>query len=273
MVPANLGCTDAVWDPDQYLSYADHRRRPVLDLLSRVPTAGIERIIDLGCGPGQLSAVLRQRWPHAHITGVDHDPAMLERARAEHGGGDIDYQLADIATWEPDGLVDLVFSNAALHWIPHHLELLPRYLGWLTPTGTLAVQVPGNTAAPSHTELAALRQAARWRPLVGAGANDHVAVHPPGVYAGVVAAAGRTPDAWETTYTQVLTGTDPVVEWLKGSTLRPVLASLTPEDHEPFLTELAARLRVHYPPDEQGRTFFGFRRIFVVGRPGAQDEP
>lgn len=261
-----------MWDPDQYLAYADHRRRPVHDLLARVPTGGITRIVDLGCGPGQLTEVLRDRWPEASIVGVDNDRAMIERARAEHAGPGIDYHHADIDRWQPDDQVDLVFSNAALHWLPGHLALLERFIGWLRPAGTLAVQVPGQTSAPSHTELAALRATDRWRPLVGTGADDHLTVEAPADYARAVAAAGRDPDVWETTYVQLLTGHDPVVEWLKGSALRPVLAALGPDDQASFTAELADRLRRHYPPDDRGVTWFGFRRIFVVGR-ARQDEP
>ncbi|MGI9601995.1 MAG: methyltransferase domain-containing protein [Acidimicrobiales bacterium] len=261
-----------MWDPDQYLRFASYRRRPVDDLLARVLTTDAELIVDLGCGPGNLTDALHDRWPEAHIDAIDRDRAMIDRARADNGGDHVRYIEHDIAGWTPDRPVDVVFSNAALHWLPAHDKLMVSALEWLRPGGTLAVQVPGNTAAPSHTVVAELRRSVRWRDKVGAGADDHVAVEQPEVYASRLAAAGAEVDVWESTYVHLLNGPDPVVQWLAGSTLRPVLAALDADEQQPFLDELTDRLRPHYPPDSSGHTAFRFRRIFVVARKPPLDE-
>lgn len=255
-----------MWDPDRYLDFEQHRRRPVDDLLARITTDPVRRIVDLGCGPGQLTDRLAERWPGAAITAVDRDPAMLERARTRPSAARVDYVEADIGEWQPATSVDLVFSNAALHWLPHHMDLLETYLHWLSPGGTLAVQIPGNTDAASHRVVAELRRSERWAAAVGEGADDHVAVAEPADYARRLGALRAEVDVWESTYLHLLAGSDPVVTWLTGSTLRPVLAALTPADQAAFVTELTDRLRPHYPTDATGQTVFAFRRIFLVAR-------
>lgn len=259
-----------VWDPEQYSTYADHRARPLRELLARVPElpGPTPRIADLGCGPGAPTALLAARWPGAHVTGYDNSDAMLERAAAHAGptpgGGTVDFVPADLATWRPDERYDLLFSNAAFQWWPRHTEAFEDYVQALTPGGTLAFQVPGNFGAPSHVLLDELRNSARWRDRVGApGRTD--AVRSPAEYAAALAPLGCTVDAWETTYLQILHGEDPVLEWTKGTALRPVLTRLAddPQARDAFLAAYAAALREAYPPGPYG-TVFPFRRIFVV---------
>ncbi|MFJ6383405.1 methyltransferase domain-containing protein [Kitasatospora sp. NPDC092039] len=256
-----------VWDPAQYLRFADERTRPLRDLLARVPALphpGAEVVLDIGCGPGNSTAVLRERWPRARLTGVDNSAPMLATARTE-GEPDAEYLLADARDYDPaPARPDLIVSNATLQWVDGHLALLPRWADALEPGGVLAFQVPGNFDAPSHTLLADLRGSARWRDALG-GDGARAGVHPPERYLDALAAAGCLPDVWETTYLTLLPGPDPVLEWVKGTALRPVLTRLTdPADRADFLAEYGRLLHEAYPAGPHG-TVFPFRRIFAVG--------
>ncbi|MBT2491771.1 trans-aconitate 2-methyltransferase [Streptomyces sp. ISL-96] len=260
-----------IWDPQQYLRHAGHRIRPFLDLLARVDAPAPARIADLGCGAGNVTALLADRWPAARITGYDNSPQMLERA-ARHAGPLLDFVHADAATWAPEeATYDLIVSNALLQWVPDHADRFPAWLDALTPGGTFAFQVPGNFTAPSHTILAALRDSPRWRGrLGGAGGRAAVAaVLEPGDYLTRLTALGCEADVWETTYLHVLHGEDPVLDWVKGTALRPVLTALAddPEAREAFVAEYAEALRGAYPAGPHG-TVFPFRRIFAVARKG-----
>ncbi|WP_031074951.1 methyltransferase domain-containing protein [Streptomyces sp. NRRL WC-3742] len=262
--------TTPVWDPAQYLRFADERNRPLRELLARVPALphpGAEVVLDIGCGPGNSTAALRERWPDAHLTGVDSSAPMLATARAE-GEPRAEYLLADARDYDPaPAAPDLVFSNALLQWVDGHLAVLTRWADALRPGGVVAFQVPGNFEAPSHTLLADLRRSARWRDAVGEEAV-RAGVHRPERYLDVLAGAGCLADVWETTYSTLLPGEDPVLEWVKGSALRPVLTRLTdPADRAAFLAEYGRLLREAYPAGEHG-TVFPFRRIFAVGTKG-----
>jgi trans-aconitate 2-methyltransferase len=254
-----------VWDPQQYLRFDGERTRPLRELLARVPELpAAPTVLDIGCGPGNSTAAIRQRWAAARITGIDNSPEMLATARSPQGEPTADYLLADAAAYDPaPARPDLIVSNATLHWIPGHLGLLPRWADALEPGGVLAFQVPGNFDEPSHVLLGELRRSARWHRLLGDDSRP-AAVHTPAEYLDALLAAGCTPDVWETTYSTLLTGPDPVLEWTRGSALRPVLARLTePADREAFLAEYAAELRRAYPAEPHG-TVFPFRRIFAV---------
>ncbi|MEV7775308.1 methyltransferase domain-containing protein [Kitasatospora sp. NPDC086791] len=269
--------TDPVWDPTQYLRFADERTRPLRDLLARVPALphpGEETILDIGCGPGNSTAVLRERWPHARLTGVDNSAPMLATARTE-GEPTADYLLADARDHDPaPARPDLIVSNATLQWLnpdgPEqgraggHLDLVQRWAAAVNPGGAVAFQVPGNFDAPSHALLADLRRSPRWRGRLGEDAV-RPGVHPPERYLDALAAAGCLPDVWETTYLTALPGPDPVLEWVKGTALRPVLTRLAdPADRAAFLAEYGRLLREAYPAGPAG-TVFPFRRIFAVG--------
>lgn len=260
-----------MWDPQQYLRHAGHRLRPLHDLLAHVPDVlpgppGRPRIADLGCGPGGPSTALAARWPQAHITGYDNSAAMLEQAASQAREG-LDFAYADLATWRPgpaDGF-GLLFSNAALQWVPGHTGAFRAWTDALPPGGVLAFQVPGNFDAPSHTILATLRASPRWRARLGAPTRSPAVLDPTG-YAAALTQLGCEVDAWETTYLHLLTGEDPVLDWTKGTALRPILTLLNndPPAREAFLAEYATALREAYPPDEHGVTAFPFRRVFVV---------
>ncbi|MGW0859557.1 trans-aconitate 2-methyltransferase [Streptomyces sp. NPDC002690] len=264
--------SESVWDPGQYLRHAEHRARPFLDLLARVgdlPGGSRPRIADLGCGPGNVTRLLADRWPGARITGYDNSPQMLEKARA-HTTASLDFAEADAAHWAPSEPYGLIVSNALLQWVPGHADRFPAWLDGLAPGGTLAFQVPSNFQAPSHALMRGLAESPRWRSRLGGLLRHEDAVLEPAAYYDRLTAAGCvTVDVWETTYLQVLHGDDPVLDWVRGTGLRPVLAALAddPEALDAFLTEYRDLLRTAYPQRPHG-TVFPFRRIFAVARKG-----
>ncbi|MFF4852351.1 trans-aconitate 2-methyltransferase [Streptomyces sp. NPDC001194] len=262
------------WDPQQYLRHAGHRTRPFLDLLSRIPElpGSPARIADLGCGPGNVTALLAERWPEAHITGFDLSPQMLRRATDEYAGvtsrgGRLDFRHGDLASWLPEEPYDLIVSNAALQWVPSHPGSFAPWIHGLRPGGTFAFQIPANFTAPSHALLARLCDTPRWRSrLAGHGAR-YTHILEPAEYLARLIELGCAVDIWDTTYHQLLTGTDPVLDWVKGTALRPVLTALGDDRGavEAFLAEYRDLLREAYPPGPCG-TVFPFRRIFAVAR-------
>jgi trans-aconitate 2-methyltransferase len=254
-----------MWDPQQYLRYAGERARPFFDLLSRVGADDPGFVADLGCGPGNLTAVLAGRWPRARVLGLDSSPEMISAARAELAGRDnLAFELADITAWQPAQPVDVLMSNAVLQWVPGHLELVRSWPAMLSPGGWLAFQLPANFSQPSHTVLREMAASARWRGLLAGVTLNRQAGDPAG-YLGLLAAAGCEVDAWETTYLHVLPGDDPVIEWYRGSALRPVLNALDAAQEEEFLAAYRERIRASYPRAPYG-TVLPFRRVFVVAR-------
>ncbi|MDF3301660.1 trans-aconitate 2-methyltransferase [Streptomyces tropicalis] len=261
-----------VWDPAQYLHHADHRARPFTDLLARIPDPAGDRprIADLGCGPGNVTALLAARWPGARITGYDNSPEMLDRARTDHegptpGGGHLDFAAADARTWTPAEPCDLIVSNATLQWVPRHADRFADWIAALKPGGTLAFQVPGNFSAPSHVLMRELAGTTRRRDLLDGVLRHDDAVLAPGAYLERLTGLGCTADVWETTYLHLLQGEDPVLDWVKGTGLRPVLTALAddPTAREEFLADYRTALRAAYPAGPHG-TPFPFRRVFAV---------
>lgn len=249
-----------IWSPEQYAAYGDHRKRPYYELLTRIGATDPWLVTDLGCGPGEMTAEIARRWPDAEVTGVDNSAAMIEAAQ-QYVTDRVSFLLEDIAAWRPQQPQDLIVSNAALQWVQGHRDLLPGWAETLTLGGWLAFQVPGNFDAPNHVLLRELCQA---RGLTATTRFDPVAE--PGEYLEILADAGCAVDAWETTYQQVLSGHDAVLEWTKGTALRPVLAALATEDErEDFLDEYRKLLADAYPERSYG-TVFPFRRIFVAAR-------
>ncbi|MER7777409.1 trans-aconitate 2-methyltransferase [Streptomyces sp. NPDC096191] len=268
-----MPATAPAWDPAQYLRHADHRARPFADLLARVPDLPGDppRIADLGCGPGNATALLADRWPTARITGYDNSPQMLGRARQyagpTPGGGHLDFAPADARTWTPDEPFGLLVSNATLQWVPGHVDRLPDWIERLAPGGTLAFQVPGNFDAPSHRLMRELAHSRRWRGRLAGVLRHDDAVLTPEAYLAHLTATGCTADVWETTYVHLLDGEDAVLDWVKGTGLRPVLAALDddPAARETFVEEYRTALRAAYPAGPHG-TPFPFRRVFAVAR-------
>ena len=256
----------ARWDPQQYLRHAGERARPFADLLGRVDAAGPRRVVDLGCGEGALTASLASRWPDAEVTGVDSSAEMLAAAEAHAVPGRLAFVAGDVRDWSPAGSpLDVVVSNAVLHWVPGHAELLRRWAGWLSPGGWLAVQVPGNFRAPTHALLTELCRSPEWAGRLDDVAPDPDAVLDPAAYLDVLTGAGLEADVWETTYLQVLSGRDPVLSGVSGTVLRPVLARLDERDAAELTGQYAAALRRAYPRRPDGSTVLPFRRVFAVG--------
>jgi trans-aconitate 2-methyltransferase len=258
------GSVPAAWDPVGYLRFAGERARPFAELVARIAADAPATVVDLGCGEGSLTASLASRWPGAQVTGVDSSPEMLAAAAASPPAGRVAFELGDVREWAPPAPVDVVVSNAVLHWVPGHEEVLSRWAGWLRDGGWLAVQVPGNFRAPTHTLLADLCRSPRWVGRLADAAPAPDAVLEPVGYLDVLAAAGLTVDAWETTYLHVLSGEDPVLAWVRSTVLRPVLAVLPEDDAARFTAEYAAALRAAYPRRPDGTTLLPFRRVFAV---------
>ncbi|RBY84210.1 methyltransferase domain-containing protein [Blastococcus sp. TF02A-26] len=255
--------TDAdAWDPVQYLRFGDERARPFVDLLARVGSVDPGVVVDLGCGEGALTAGLAQRWPRARVTGIDSSAEMLAAAAVHAVPGRVDFVAGDVREWRPAGPVDVLVTNAVLHWVPGHEELLGRWAQQLAPGGWLALQVPGNHAAPTHRLLAELCTDER---LAGAAPPPRPVLDPAG-YLAVLEAAGLRAEAWETTYLHVLSGPDPALGWVRSTVLRPVLARLDDGEAAELTAAYAAALRLAYPPRADGTTVLPFRRVFAVGR-------
>ena len=248
------------WDPRQYGRFADERARPFLDLVARIGAAAPRRVVDLGCGSGNLTALLADRWPAAHVEGIDSSPEMIAAAPS---GERLTFRVGSVEAWTPPPDADVVVSNATLQWVPSHRALLAAWAAALPADGWLAFQVPGNFGAPSHTVIRALASSPRWAPSLGEVLRHEDAVAAPSEYAELLLTAGLEVDAWETSYVHVLPGTDPVLQWVRGTALRPIMATLSADEYAEFEGELAPQLRAAYPPTERG-TLFPFRRIFVV---------
>jgi trans-aconitate 2-methyltransferase len=250
-----------VWNPQQYLKFAGHRLRPALDLLARIPDFPARAIADLGAGAGNVTKLLKERWPEAEVTGVEGSAEMVAAGR--NAAPDVEWQHADLASWQPSKRYDLVYSNAALHWLPDHAALFPAVMNSVAPGGYLAVQMPRNFAAPSHVLIGETALNGPWRPKVA-----HLVTPPPvgepQFYHEVLAPLAAGIDIWETEYLQVLEGENPVKEWTKGTWLTRYLDVLEGDERAAFEAAYGARVAKAYPRNEAGQTLFPFRRLFMV---------
>jgi len=249
------------WDPNQYLKFADHRLRPAVDLLARIPNVEPHHVFDLGCGAGNVAKLLAERWPKARVTGIDSSMAMLEKARA--AAPRIAFIQAEMDGWKPAEPASVIYSNAALHWIEGHEAHFPRLMSYLAPGGTLAVQMPRNHRAASHTSMVEAAEAGPWKAKL-AGVRGIRPVHDPDAYYRILAPHAARLDIWECEFLQVLDGENPVVEWTKGTALRPYLDALDDAGKKGFLAAYAERIAAAYPRQPDGRTLFPFRRIFII---------
>ncbi|MBN8873375.1 MAG: trans-aconitate 2-methyltransferase [Rhodospirillales bacterium] len=249
------------WDPRQYLQFSNERQRPALDLLAQVPLATPTRVVDLGCGPGNVTTILRQRFPAAEIVGVDSSPDMLAKARS--AAPDCRFVQGDFATWRPEAPPDLIYSNAALHWVGAHETLFPRLFGLLAPGGVLAVQMPAMHDAPLRRLQLAVAAEGPWAPHL-AGEVSAREILSTGAYYDLLRPLASRLDLWETTYLHVLQGEDAVMQWAAGSSLRPFLDRLEGQLQADFRAAYAAALRPHYPRRSDGATLLPFRRLFLV---------
>jgi trans-aconitate 2-methyltransferase len=253
-----------MWSPSQYKRFSDERSRAFFDLLARVPLDAARLVVDLGCGTGELTLSLAQRFEGARVIGVDSSPAMIGVAKKLEGAP-AEFILGDLATWEPPEPANLLFANASFQWVDHHAELLARWVAKLAPRGCLAFQVPANYDAPSHTLLHQVRESPRWRTKLGDAAHRHVPVAELGWYVRTLIKLGLRVDAWETVYEHILAGDNAVLEWTSGTALRPVLSRLDENEQAEFKAEYGALLREAYPRESFG-TLFPFRRLFVVAQ-------
>ena len=252
-----------MWGAGQYLKYAEERSRPFFDLLARVRRENADFIADLGCGPGNLTRTLAERWPGARVIGVDSSPEMLEQAKPLAIPGRLGFMQADLASWMPNESMDLIVSNAALQWVDDHGALLVRLAKMLSPGGTLAVQMPHHFQDPAHLVIEKTRADPRWSTtLKGIGLHQQ-SVMPLVWYVGKLHELGFTVDSWQTTYIHVLTGANPVLEWFKGSALRPLLNALELEARNDFLDDLGRRFAAAYPV-RGDVTLLPFPRLFFV---------
>ena len=254
----------ATWDPSQYLRFSGERLRPALDLLAQVPLTTPSRVVDLGCGPGNVTTILRARYPTAEILGVDGSAEMLEKARV--AAPDARFVQGDFSTWAPDGAPpDLIYSNAALHWVTDHESLFPRLVSLLPKDGVLAVQMPAMHDAPLRALQNEVAASGPWAPLLH-DAGFARAILSTGTYYDLLRPIVASLDLWETTYLHVLEGEDPVVQWAAGSSLRPFLDALPPDLRAGYRAAYADAVRPHYPRRADGKTLLPFRRLFILAR-------
>jgi len=251
------------WNPNQYLAYGDYRTRPAVDLLTRVHAAEPRSVVDLGCGPGNSTRLLAERWPTAALEGLDSSPSMIEAARREPLAH-TRWTVGTIEAWQPSQPMDVIFSNAALHWIADHQTLLARLLGCLDSGGELAFQIPYRQGAqPYVDELHRTAQEGPWRDkftTITWGLPDAA----PATYYDWLAPHARSIDLWTTQYVHVLIGDDPVLDWTRGTALLPFLERLDPSEQTAFQAQYAQRLKIAYPRRADGTTLFPFLRLFAV---------
>lgn len=252
------------WNSDQYLKFASQRTQPAVDLAVRVALESPARVIDLGCGPGNSTAVLARRWPQAQVTGLDNSAAMLTAARKDFPG--LQWIESDIAGWraDPAAAPQVIFSNAALQWVPDHRREFPRLFAQVVSGGALAVQMPANLDAPPHRIMREVSALPSWRQYFATPPREwHV--HPADFYYDLLAPHAKRLDMWSTEYLHVLDGIDGIIEWYRGTGLRPWLEALPDEaSREKFLGAYRARLVAYFSPRVDGKVLFPFRRLFLI---------
>lgn len=258
------------WDPAQYCRFRAERGQAFLDLVARLPEGPVRRAADLGCGTGEHAQMLARRWPEATVWGVDSSEEMLARALAGELPDNLRFVHQDLRDWEPPGPLDRIVSNAVLHWLPDHATVLRRFVGWLAPGGVLAVQLPRRRGEVDAI-LDELLAAPPWAQLLSGVQRPHV--ESPSWYADELARLGLQVDLWETIYYHRFPGPESVIEWLKGTTLRPFLERLAGEQLDLFHAELGRRVAAAYRPGPHG-VLYAFRRLFFLAeRAGIAGSP
>lgn len=252
-----------VWDPQQYLKFSGHRLRPAVDLLMRIPEIPVRSAVDLGAGAGNVSRLLKQRWPEAEITAVEGSAEMVAAGRK--AAPDLEWRHEDLTSWHPGQRYDVMYSNAALHWLPDHSALFPFVMAQVEPGGILAVQMPRNFTARSHLLIAETALNGPWRSRL-----EHLVTPPPvqepGFYHDALAPLSESIDIWETEYLQVLEGENPVKEWTKGTWLTRYLDLLQGAEKAAFEDAYGERVARAYPKNSAGQTLFPFRRLFIIAQ-------
>lgn len=251
------------WRPADYLTFADERTRPARDLLAQVPLEKVQRAYDLGCGPGNSTALLVKHFPGAAITGIDNSPAMLEAARKACPGAS--FAAGDLSDWRPEAEPQLLFSNAAFQWVPDHVAVLERLARCLPQSGVLAVQMPDNLLEPSHRLMQDAAQQGPWSRKLGAAAEARQALPQPSAYYARLKPFFRRLDLWHTIYNHPLNGVDGIVSWLTATGLRPFLDPLPEDERQAYLADYRERLRSAYPEQADGTVLLRFPRLFILG--------
>lgn len=250
------------WNAEHYLKFGDERTRAAVDLVARIRLLSPAKIVDLGCGPGNSSVILRQRWPEAQVVGVDNSPGMIAAANEKYP--DQVWHSADISEWNPDTPVDLVFSNAALQWVPDHAALMRRLIAAVKEEGALAFQIPSGSFAEVRKLIHEVSTDARWTERM-VGARETLTMEEPGFYYDALAKDSASLDIWESEYHHVMESTDAIVDWMSSTGLRPFVAALDNEDERgEFVAELKRRVSEAYEVRMDGRVLFPFRRTFVI---------
>jgi trans-aconitate 2-methyltransferase len=261
----NSSDSKPAWDATQYLRFADERTRPCRELAARVALDSPRHAIDLGCGPGNSTQVLVERWPDADLTGLDSSTEMIDAAR--QSSLKCRWLVKDIRDWAATNPhpVDLIFSNAALQWLPDHAALFPALLQRVAAGGALAVQMPNNLDAPAHRVARDLAASESWRNRFPAAGVRVWHVHDAGFYYDLLAPQAARLDIWETEYAHVMDGAEQILEWYKGSGLRPYFAALSSAaERDEFAADYLRTIRAAYPPRADGRILFSFRRLFLI---------
>jgi trans-aconitate 2-methyltransferase len=252
------------WRPDQYLKFEDERTRPSTDLLRRVPLTQAHRCIDLGCGPGNSTELLLERFPEALVSGLDSSPSMTSKAQERLPG--LSFEIADVSTWEPSERFDVIFANAVFQWVPDHPTLLARLASFLNRGGCLAVQMPNNHDEPSHRLMREIAQVGPWAEKLTAAAAAKEEIGSFDAYYGWLLSAGCTVDIWQTTYVHALDGAAAIVEWFMSTGLRPYLDPLSADERAEYLAQYEARIAEAYPAQADGKVLLRFPRLFFVAQ-------
>jgi len=250
----------ADWSPTLYARFEDERTRPARDLMAQVPLTDARRIVDMGCGPGNSTELLVERWPGARTVGLDSSPAMLEEARRRLPQAT--FALADAATWMPEASTDLVFANAIYQWVPDHLEVLPKMLAAMREGACLAVQMPDNLAEPTHRLMREVAANGPWAEKLEDAAR--LPLPAPHVYYDALKPFASRIDIWHSIYNHVLDNAAAIVDWVKSTGLRPFLDPLAPDERTAFLADYTARIAMAYPPTVDGKVLLRFPRLFIV---------
>lgn len=254
------------WSANQYVKFLNERTQPAVDLLSRVPATSPKRVVDLGCGPGNSTAVLAERYPNADLSGIDSSPDMIRKAKETLPG--VAFDVADLQTYKPDGPIDVLFSNAVLQWIPagSRIQVIRQLLEHLAPGGSLAVQVPFNLSEPSHVAMkeTAFAPNVPWEEkLKAANPVREEFPDPSELYDGLKHLCADL-TIWKTTYYHTMDNHEGIVEWVKGTGLRPFLDPLTESERKEYTEQYLARLRAAYPTQKDGKVVLPYPRLFVV---------
>jgi len=251
------------WSATQYLAFENERTRPVRDLLAAVPTADVRNAVDIGCGPGNSTEILIARYPGAHVSALDSSADMLASARKRLP--EVRFDQRTIESWDDPGPFDVILANAVLQWLPDHEHLFPRLIAKLAEGGSLAVQMPDNFYEPAHVLMREVATAGAWSAKLTGVVSRRAPRRDPAWYFTALRGACRTLDIWRTTYHHALPGgAGAVVEWFKGSGLRPFLDALEERERTDYLARYRAAIAQAYPAEDDGVVLLPFPRLFIV---------